>query len=275
VLEALDPADPTLLTADEILGVDIRKQVSIAMRGGRKSLPTLIAQPAIFVAGVAVWQRTRDEGERFGAIAGHSLGEYAALVAGGAWSLQHALCVVQVRAAAMHEACTAGEGGMAALLGLPLAEVEAIASEAGATVANDNAPGQVVVSGSHAELERCAALAAEGGGRSMLLGVEGPFHTPRMARAAERVRDALDHVAIRMPEVPVISNVSARPYRAPGEVRKLLVEQMTSRVRFTESLEWLWLEGGREYTDMGPGRVVAGLARRSAESMESKEATHA
>jgi [acyl-carrier-protein] S-malonyltransferase len=268
VLEMLDPTDPTVRTATDVLGVDVRKQVEIGMRGQRKELPTLVAQPAIFVASVAAWRRAENAGERPTALAGHSLGEYAALVAGGAWSFEHALCVVQVRAAASHKACRAGEGGMAALQDLSLEQAEEIAVEAGVTVANDNAPGQVVVSGERAALDVCAALTARRGGRSVLLGVEGPFHTVAMAAAATKLHDALDHVLIRMPDVPVVSNVTARPYRAPGEIRKLLVEQMTGRVRFRESLQWLWSEGVRDFVDMGPGRIAAGLARRTVRVLE-------
>lgn len=266
VLEALDPADPTVRTANDVLGVDLRKQVEIGMRGRRNELPTVVAQPAIFVASVASWRRAEEA--TFTGLAGHSLGEYAALVAGCAWSFEHALCVVQVRASASDKACRAGEGGMAALQDLSLEESEEVAAEAGVTVANDNAPGQVVVSGARAALDACAALTARRGGRSVLLGVEGPFHTVAMSAAATKLRDALDHVSIRMPVVPVISNVTARPYRAPGEIRKLLVEQMTGRVRFRESLQWLWSQGIREFVDMGPGRVAAGLARRTARALE-------
>jgi [acyl-carrier-protein] S-malonyltransferase len=275
VLESLDPHDPTVEAANDILGTDIRKQLSIGIRAQDQGLPSFVAEPAIFTASLVSWQRARDEGQSFSHVVGHSLGEYAALVAGGAWSFKHALCVVRVRAWATHQACRAGgDGGMLALLGSTLKQAEELASESGAAVANDNAPGQVVVSGSRAALERCAALAPRYRSRCIKLDVEGAFHTSAMLPAVEHVRDALDHVLIRQPELPVISNVTARPYRAPGEIRKLLVRQMTERVRFRESVEWLWSRGCREFTDLGPGRVVAGLARRTAAHLETLDSNY-
>lgn len=266
VLDALDPADETVQEANALLGVDLRKSVSIAMRGGRRELPTEIAQPAIFVASVASFRRAeKSEDNDITVLAGHSLGEYPALVAGGAISFGHALSVVQVRAKAMSDACRSGDGGMMAVLGLSFADVQEIAERNEATIANDNAPDQVVLSAERSTLARCAEQVSRAGGRSTLLEVSGAFHSSAMLPARRAVADVLEHVWIRSPEIPVLSNITARPYRAPGEIRKLLVEQLTGRVRFRSCLTWLAEKGVTEFVDLGPGRVVAGLARRTVE----------
>lgn len=268
VLEALTVDDPYLLQADDVLGYDLRRRTQIAAGNGTAVLPTAIAQPAIFVASMISW---RGENRSFNCLTGHSLGEYAALVAAGSISFGHALCAVAVRADAMHRAARANPGGMAAVLGLDVAQASEIADATGAWIANDNAPGQVVLSGSEEILAAAGSLVRAAGGRSVLLDVSGPFHSPAMATAADALKDALDHVSIRSPRVPVISNVTARPYRAPGEIRKCLLLQLTEKVRFTESLRWLWDQGVRAFEDIGPGDVTAGLARRSFRSFAEDE----
>jgi [acyl-carrier-protein] S-malonyltransferase len=141
--------------------------------------------------------------------------------------------------------------------------VLAVAERATVTLANDNAPGQLVLAGPSEDLGRAAELLVAEGARVVLLDVAGAFHSPAMAPAAQPLRDVLDHVNVRNPIVPVISNVTARPYRAPGEIRRLLVEQLTGRVRLRESLEWAWRHGVREAVDLGPGRVVERLALKT------------
>ena len=262
VLTALEEHDDLLTRANEVLGYDLRRRVEIASRRKGAAVPTLVAQPAMFVAGLASFRRAQEGGTTFDAFAGHSLGEYAALVAGGSFGFEHGMAAVKVRASAMQAAAQATSGGMAAILGLDLERVTEIAGSTGVTVANDNAPGQIVLSGSDEGLAAAATLVRNEGARSVLLEVSGPFHTQAMTPAASALRDALDHVDVRLPEVPVISNVTAAPYRAPGEIRKLLVEQLTGRVRFRESIEWLWQQGFRDFEDLGPGRVAAGLAQR-------------
>lgn len=258
IAAGLDFDDPLVALADEHLGYALRKRVEICAR----SLPTDVAQPAIFVVGVSSFaRRGTDDGFHF--LAGHSLGEFAALVAGGAISFEDGLRVVARRGKAMHEAARTHAGGMIAVLSLDPDVVADIAGRAGVHVANDNAPGQVVVSGSEQGLARAARLARSAGGRSILLEVEGPFHTAAMSAAAEPLRRALDHIEVRSPDVPVISNVTARPYRAPGEIRSLLVTQLTGPVLFRQSLEWVWQQGVREWCDLGPGEVVGKLARRT------------
>lgn len=263
VLQALEPDDPYLQEADELLGYDLRRRTQVSAGNGTAVLPTSIAQPAIFVAGLISWRRAMERESKFNCLAGHSLGEYAALVAGGAISFGHGLCAVAVRAEAMQRAARSNPGGMVAVLGLDLDQASRIADEAGAWVANDNAPGQVVISGSEESLAAAGSSIRAAGGRSVLLDVSGPFHSPAMKSAAHAVRDTLDHISIRNPRLPVISNVTARPYRAPGEIRKCLVLQLTERVRFRESLRWLWDHGVRGFEDIGPGDVAAGLVRRS------------
>ena len=262
VLDSL--VDDDLLTrADELLGYDLRARVEVSCRGKSSVLPTAIAQPAIFVAGLIAWTRATAEGRSFNAFAGHSVGEFAALVAGGSISFDDGLCAVASRAAFMERAARMNPGGMMAVLGPDVSTLEVVAEEAGVTIANDNAPGQVVLAGSETGLARAAAMVREMGARAILLDVSGPFHTAAMEPAVFGLRDTLDHISVRSPRVPVMSNVTARPYRAPGEIRKRLVEQLVHRVRFREVLEWLWEHNAETFEDFGPGDVVARLARRN------------
>ena len=265
VLAALSPEHSLVKKASEVLCYDLHKQVEQIAKRERSVMPTSLAQPAIFTASVAAWHERADE--QFDFFLGHSVGEYAALVAGGSMSFEQALCVVQVRGAAMQKAALEANGGMVALIDLTLDEVEAIADATGTVVANDNSPAQVVLAGDHDALVDAATQTRERGGRAVRLDVTGPFHTPEVASAATPLRDALEHISIRSPSVPVISNVSTAAYRAPGEIRKLLIEQLTSRVRFREALERLWLSGANEFHDFGPGRIIAGLAARTFDSL--------
>lgn len=266
VLEALPAGDPTVETANDVLCLDLRKRVEQVARRNRAVMPTSLAQPAIFTASIAAWIRRADE--PCDCFLGHSVGEYAALVAAGAISFEQGLCVVQVRGDAMDKAARATDGGMVAVLGLELPEVARIAEANGVTIANDNCPGQVVLAGGTEALDQAASIVRATGGRAVRLDVTGPFHTRHVAPAAPALRDVLDHVSIRSPRVPVISNVSTMPYRAPGEIRKLLVEQLTAPVRFRESLQRLWHSGITEACDFGPGQVVAGLAKRTFAPLE-------
>lgn len=260
-LAALRPESTVVREASEILCYDLRKRVAHVAGSPRSVMPTSLAQPAIFTASVAAWQERSDE--RLDFLLGHSVGEYAALVAGEAISFKHALCAVAVRGKAMETAARSAHGGMAALVDLSLVEAESIARASGSLIANDNSPTQVVLAGGDEALAEAASLARARGGRAVRLEVTGPFHTAGIASAAPALRAALDHIAIRLPRIPVVSNVSAAPYRAPGEIRKLLVEQLTTRVRFREALENLWQEGVDGFHDFGPGKVVAGLAART------------
>lgn len=274
MLDALSPEEPLVEEAATVLRYDIRRRVEIAARDG--AFPTDLAQPAIFVASMISWKRALQAEQSFDYLAGHSLGEYAALVAARALSFEAGLRVVTAKANAMHAAARRTPGGMIAVLGLDLVTVEQIAHRDGVAIANDNAPGQVVLSGSDERLANAAASARAAGGRSILLGVGGPYHSGAMEPAIPQLRAALERVEIRLPQVPIVANATARPYRAPGEIRKLLVSQLTGRVRFRESLQWLWERGVRHYDDLGPGQVVAGLAKRTFLEMQRGEvAAHA
>ncbi|HEX2057126.1 MAG TPA: ACP S-malonyltransferase [Actinomycetota bacterium] len=251
---------PLLDDASQMLGFDLRAAVARHLDRARPVLPTELAQPALFVAGIAAHDRAVAGGEIFGAYAGHSIGEYAALVAAGAITPLDGLRLVCVRARAMKDAARASHGGMAAVKGVAPPVLEDVCHDTGVVVANDNSPDQRVLAGPEPALAEAARRIRAEGGRCLLLAVEGAFHSSAMAPARARLADALDHTAIALPAVPVVANVTARPYRAPGEVRKLLVRQLTERVRFRESLEWMAGAGATSFRDLGPGRVVGKLA---------------
>lgn len=255
VLEALEGA-PLLERANELVGTDLVLAVTRCLERTRPVLPTEIAQPALLVAGLAAHDRLGP----FELYAGHSVGEYAALAAAGAFSYEDALRLVCVRGRAMRDAARASGGGMAAVKGISTEELAAACARTGAVVANDNSPAQLVVSGPDEALAQIAQVVRDAGGRCLLLAVEGAYHSPAMIPAAEALRDALDRVDVRMPRARVVSNVTASPYRAPGEIRSLLVRQLTEPVRFREAVEWLASAGATELVDVGPGRVAGKLA---------------
>jgi [acyl-carrier-protein] S-malonyltransferase len=232
---------------------------------------TDVSQPAIFVASLAALEQLRatepDALPAVTAVAGLSLGEYTALAYAGALSFDDGLRVVQARGQAMQAAADATPSGMVSVLGLEVPEVEALAIEArGADtleVANYLCPGNTVVSGALAAVERLEQLAAQQGGiRTVRLAVAGAFHTHLMKPADERLAAALAGAAIRPPEVPVWSNVDARPHADPAEVRELLVRQVVSPVRWEETVRGLLADGVERFYEVGPGRVLAGLLRR-------------
>lgn len=273
ILEALPPGDPMLDLADETLGYGLRNKVEV---GGRAStLPTKIAQPAIFVASLISCQAMLKRGARFSHLIGHSLGEFAALAAARALSFSDGLKAVAIRGEAMHKAAQRRQGGMVALLGATHEVLCEIADKAGVVVANDNSPKQIVVAGSDEALETVAGLARSHGARAVRLPVEAPFHTAAMSPAEEALSEVLFAIQIRSPKVPVISNVTARPYRSPGEIRRMLVTQLTTPVRFRESVTVAWDLGARDFVDVGPGAVVGRLAAQTTGSLAPiKEAAH-
>jgi [acyl-carrier-protein] S-malonyltransferase len=274
VFEALPENHEVLSRAHEILGYDLRRKVGMGARRSGATLPTSLAQPAIFTAGALAHREVG--ADRFDYFAGHSLGEYAALMAAGAIDFENGLQAVAVRGEVMQEAAGNVPGGMAALMNLDFDLVRTIADKSRVVVANDNAPGQVVVSGSDEALAEAAAMARAEGGRAVLLEVSGPFHSDAMEPAAAGLAEVLDRIEIRSPEVPVISNVTARPYESVAEIRELLVKQLVHGVRWRESCEWLWAQGVRELHDFGPGRVAAGLAQKTFKAInKQKEAAGA
>jgi [acyl-carrier-protein] S-malonyltransferase len=230
------------------------------------------AQPALLATSMAVMRVLEKDGgiavgKAAAFVAGHSLGEYSALAAAGALSLADAARLLKRRGQAMQEAVPVGDGAMVAVLGLDLEAVEALAEEAaqGAVcdIANDNAPGQVVLSGNSAAIERATELAREKGAkRALPLSVSAPFHCSLLAPAAEAMAEALENVAIALPRPPLVANVTARVLQEPAEIRARLVEQVTSRVRWRESVEHMVEHGVDTLIELGAGKVLGNLARR-------------
>lgn len=256
---------------DEALG----EALSRVVFDGPESTLTLTenAQPALMAVSLAAVRvlearAGRPFGELAGMVAGHSLGEYSALAAAGALSIGDAARLLRLRGRAMQAAVPVGTGAMAAILGLELDAVEEVARIAAASevcdVANDNAPGQVVVSGHRTAVERAVALAKERGAkRSMLLQVSAPFHCALMAPAAETLAAALATIRFRAPVVPLIANVTAAQVDDPADLRGLLTEQVTARVRWRESLATMRIAGAEMLVEVGAGKVLSGLARRA------------
>jgi [acyl-carrier-protein] S-malonyltransferase len=236
------------------------------------------AQPALMATSIAALRAMAAEGfgiERADFVAGHSLGEYSALCAAEALSVADTARLLRLRGRAMQAAVPVGAGAMAAILGLDAATVDAVAAEAaqGAVceAANDNDPAQVVVSGDKAAVERAVEIAkARGAKRALMLPVSAPFHCALMAPAAEAMAEALKDVAIAAPRVPVVSNVKAEGVRDPAEIKDLLVRQVTGRVRWRESVEWIAAQGVTETVEIGAGKALSGMVRRIAKEIEAK-----
>ena len=223
------------------------------------------AQPALLAHGVAAWRLVAAAGFRPEWVAGHSLGEYSACVAAGAIELEDALLLVRRRGELMSQAGLDHPGTMAAILGLADAEVEAAcaeAAEAGVVVAaNYNAPGQVVISGEIAAVERaCEGARARGARRAIRLEVSGAFHSPLMASAAQGLQQALDRVTLRDARCPILANVTGEPVRRADEIRTALVRQLLGAVRWERSVRRL-VDEGATFVELGPGTVLRGLVR--------------
>ena len=252
------------------------------MRHGPEADLTLTenAQPALMAVSLAV-VRVLQEDYNIGVdgvayVAGHSLGEYSALAASGAFSLSDTARLLKLRGQAMQKAVPLGVGAMASLIGpkvdVALAEAAALAgAEIGVcTVANDNNAGNVVISGDAAAVERAIARAKELGARAIPLNVSAPFHCPLMAPAAEAMAEALGQVTISAPLAPLVANVTARPITSPDDIRKLLVAQVTGRVRWRESVLWMASEGGvTRFAELGAGKVLTGMGKRLAPEAQS------
>ncbi len=232
------------------------------------------AQPALMAVSVAVVRVLESRGfalkDKAAFVAGHSLGEYSALAAAGAFSLADAARLLKTRGEAMQQAVPVGQGAMAAILNLDMDKLRALCAEAAqgeiCDIANDNAPGQIVISGHKAAVERAMELAkAAGAKRALALPVSAPFHCALMAPAAAVMAEALDKVAVHQPLVPVVANVVARPITDPAEIKRRLVEQVTGMVRWTDCVSWLVGEGGvTQLVELGAGKVLSGLAKRIA-----------
>lgn len=233
---------------------------------------TANAQPALMAMSLAVVRVLEREGgvsldKAAVLVAGHSLGEYSALAAAGAFDVAAAAKLLRLRGEAMQQAVAPGVGAMAALLGVELHQAAAICAEAAdgevVEVANDNGGGQVVISGAAAAVERAIALAkAKGVKRALPLPVSAPFHCALMAPAADAMAKALAEQPPRPPAVPVVANVTARPVSDPVEIRELLVQQVTATVRWRESVAAMKAEGVDTVVELGAGKVLAGLVKR-------------
>jgi malonyl CoA-acyl carrier protein transacylase len=226
---------------------------------------TRFQQPALFLCSVAAWEQWRaEDGEAEGApvaAAGHSLGEYAALVAAGALAFEDAVALVDERAAAMAQAAELVPGGMIALLGGDAGAVRALAARLALTVANDNAPGQVVLSGALVDIEQAEEVAREEtGARARRLDVGGAFHSPLMQPAAARLGTALAHTPVHPPAIPVYANGTAAPF---ADVRRELAENLLRPVRWRETLLALRAAGVERFVELGPGSVLTGLVKRT------------
>jgi [acyl-carrier-protein] S-malonyltransferase len=209
-------------------------------------------------------------------VAGHSLGEYSALAAAGALGLAEAARLLKLRGQAMQKAVPVGEGAMAALLGVDLSVAQDVAASAATdtgevcTTANDNAPGQVVLSGSKKAIDRAVVIAPETGAkRALLLTVSAPFHCPLMQPAADEMAEALAEAKIAAPIVPLIANVTARHVSDPETIRSLLVKQVTGMVRWRESVAYMKEQGVDRITEIGAGKVLAGLVKRIDKEIEA------
>jgi [acyl-carrier-protein] S-malonyltransferase len=235
------------------------------------------AQPALMAMSLAVVRVIELDGGRPLAqlgdfVAGHSLGEYSALAAVGALSVSQTAQLLKVRGLAMQKAVPVGEGAMAALLGIDIDDADEIAAEAAedgvCSAANDNAPGQVVVSGDVKAVERAIVIAKDRGAkRAMKLPVSAPFHCALMEPAARAMSDALADIEILKPALPVISNVTARATVDPDEIKRLLVEQVTGTVRWRESMLHLGAHDVESVVELGSGKVLSGLIKRIDRSM--------
>ncbi len=273
--EAFASARAVFEEVDDALG----RPLSRLMREGPEAELTLTenAQPALMAVSLAVVRTLEAEFgveiERAAFVAGHSLGEYSALAAAGALSLADAARLLKRRGQAMQAAVAPGVGAMASLIGpkvdVALAEQAAAAgAEVGVcVVANDNGAGNVVISGERAAVDRAIEAAKALGARAIPLNVSAPFHCPLMAPAAEAMAEALAGVSLNAPRTPLVANVTARPVHDPAEIARLLVQQVTGRVRWRESVEWLAAEDGgaiERFAEAGAGKVLTGMVRRAA-----------
>lgn len=267
--EAYPAAKAVFDEVDEALGESLS---SLIWEGDQDTLTlTQNAQPALMATSLAAMRALEAEGvvlaDVAAYVAGHSLGEYSALAAAGAFSVADAARLLRTRGKAMQEAVPVGVGAMAALLGLDFETAQAVAEEAAqdevCQAANDNDPAQVVVSGHKAAVERACEIAkAKGAKRALLLPVSAPFHCALMEPAARVMAGALGEVDINRPAVPVVANVRADAVSDPSVIRALLVEQVTGSVRWRESILWMGAQGVTEMWEVGAGKALSGMVKR-------------
>ena len=263
----------TFLEASAILGEDFWKMVT---EGPAEALNrTVNTQPVMLIAGTACWRAWREKGGPMpDFFAGHSLGEYTALVASGAMSFEDALPLVRFRAQAMQEAVPEGTGGIAAILGLDENAVRAVCAEAAQgevlEPANLNSPGQIVIAGHRSAVERgLEAAKAKGARRAVMLPMSAPSHCSLMRPAAERLRERLERTVLHAPSVPVVQNRDVAAFDDPQRVRQALVEQLCDPVRWIETVEYLVAHGVNRLVECAPGKVLTGLSKRIADGAQS------
>lgn len=261
---------------DSALGENLSEMI---FSGDQQTLTlTQNAQPALMATSLAAMAALKAEGvgiEVASYVAGHSLGEYSALAAAGALSISDAARLLRARGLAMQAAVPVGQGAMAALLGLDFDAVSDVAAEAAkgqvCQAANDNDPGQVVVSGDREAVERAVEIAkTKGAKRAVMLPVSAPFHCALMGPAATAMEKALGQVEIATPAVPVVVNVLAEPVSDPARIRSLLVEQITHSVRWRESVLWFAANGVTELWEIGAGKALSGMVRRIDRSLSTR-----
>ena len=253
-------------SANDILGFDI---LSVMFDGTEEDLKkTKITQPAIFIHSVAIVKAIDTIGA--GMVAGHSLGEFSALVANGVLSFKDGLELVYQRALAMQEACDINPSSMAAVLGLDDDKVEKICAEIEGLVvpANYNCPGQLVISGETSAVEKaCEALKAAGAKRALLLPVNGAFHSPLMQPAQEKLAKAIEGVKFNNPILPIYQNVTTTPVTDPEEIKKNLIAQLTGPVKWTQTIQNMVKDGADHFVEVGPGKTLQGLIKKISPSI--------
>lgn len=258
--------------ANQALGFDLTR---ICFEGPEAELTlTANTQPAILTTSIAVFRVLQARGLQFDMVAGHSLGEWTALVAAGALTLADAVRLTNLRGKYMQEAVAVGVGSMAALMGLSLDATNDVCKQASAPgepveTANLNGGGQIVISGHVAAIDRAIPLAkAAGAKRAVKLSVSAPFHCSMMAPAAEQLAQALQSVPVAAPSVPVVTNVEALPNQDASRVKQLLIQQVTGAVRWEESIAWMAGQGVTRAFELGSGAVLKGLVKRIAETID-------
>ena len=249
--------------ANAALGYDL---ASICFTGPESELTkTENAQPGIFLVSWVAFEllKERVPGLKFEATAGLSLGEFTALTASGVMTFDDAIRVVRQRGCFMQEACEATQGGMAAIIGLDEAATREVCAQTGVELANLNCPGQIVISGAADKMSAACELAkTKGAKRALPLNVAGAYHSALMATAQPKLGAALASITLAVPQVPVISNVTAQPHAAPAEIQQRLVDQVTSSVRWEESMRHLLAQGFTRFIELGPGTALGGFMKR-------------
>jgi [acyl-carrier-protein] S-malonyltransferase len=262
LFESSPAAKAVFQKADEALGVPLSK---VCFEGPEEKLTeTTWCQPAIFTHSLAALAAVKNSRPNlsFQATAGLSLGEFTALTAANWLSFEDGIRIVRKRGALMQQACDDSNGSMASIMGMEAEPLRAVCKETGVDLANLNCPGQIVISGDKACIEKAIALAKERGAkRAIPLTVAGAYHSRLMKPAAEQLSSALASVTFKPSSISVISNVTAQPHEANG-VKSKLVEQVTSSVRWEDSMKYLVGQGFRKFIELGPGEVLAGLMKR-------------